>query len=191
MDQTCFTFNNRVSRTEEEENNAQHHNDLALSDRHLSVIKQLEKRVNVIPIIAKADEFTIAQTEAVKALLRSVCSDGAFMDPLTFARSSAAENESYDSIGRLAMLDSVDSENKEEAILMPIIRSRSNSIHRFPPKINKKRFSQIAIKPSPEEIDKILSNLTHLSWELRLTASTKGNEAVWSQWTAYSFSKEI
>lgn len=148
---------NQVNELNEEGKHIKGFIDLELSSHHLTVIKQLQKRVNVIPIIAKADEFTIAQTESVKTLLHALCSNSTFMNPMGFAQGSPAENESYDSIGRLAMADGVDSGNEvvENTPLTPIIRSRSNSMHRVPLKRNRKRFSQVAIKPSEAEISKI------------------------------------
>lgn len=53
-------------------------------------------------------------------------------------------------------VDNEEGETEEESIpITPIIRSRSNSVHRRLPRRKNKRFSAIAIKPSKEEINKI------------------------------------
>lgn len=124
---------------------------------HLNIIKQLSKRVNVIPVIARADEFTITQLAIVKAALRALSTDRIVMDPTSFTQAGSHTDEGYRSIGRLASGVQSDSEDdtEEDIPITPVIRSRSNSVHKLPARRRNKRFSEIAIKPSEEDINAI------------------------------------
>lgn len=116
--------------------------------------------MNVIPIIARADEFTINQLESIKGALRDLVSKRTVLDPRSFTQSYSPVDEGYRSIGRMAAGVQSDSEldpetTEENVPVTPIIRSRSNSVHGQAFKKRNKRFSEIASKPSEDDIDRI------------------------------------
>lgn len=133
---------------------------MTVSTHHMNVIKQLSKRVNVIPIIARADELTITQLESVKSALRKLSDDGLVMDPMSFTQAGSSADEGYRSIGRLVVggpqsSDSEAEDTEPQTPITPVIRSRSNSVHNLQIRRRNKRFSEIAIKPSAEDISSI------------------------------------
>lgn len=156
LDQTCFSLDSAAcSPTPKGDNAPKAESKVSL--HHLNVIKQLSKRVNVIPVIARADEVTITQLATVKAALRSLCTNRIVMDPMSFTQAGSHTDEGYRSIGRLASGVQSESEDdtEENMPITPVIRSRSNSVHKLPARRRNKRFSEIAIKPSREDVDAV------------------------------------
>lgn len=90
------------------------------------------------------------------------------MDPQSFSQPSGTENDRGVNGVRSTLADDVDSDEERSIPATPVIRSRSNSIHRQLAKRKNKRFSEIAIKPSDEDINKIfpLSLISPESFDL-------------------------